>query len=41
MTDGAAEISFSMKGKEDMDSRMIWSFFGAKRFFIEIDNKVD
>ena len=40
MSDGSAEISLSMKGKEEMDSPMIWRFFGAKAFVDETD-KVD
>ncbi|KAH8430841.1 NAD(P)/FAD-dependent oxidoreductase [Aspergillus melleus] len=40
MSDGSAEISLSMKGNEEMDSPMIWRFFGAKAFVDETD-KVD
>ncbi|KAA8642832.1 hypothetical protein EYZ11_005779 [Aspergillus tanneri] len=32
MTDGTAEISFSMKGTEEMDSAMVWKLLGAKPF---------
>ncbi|KAK1139224.1 hypothetical protein N8T08_001154 [Aspergillus melleus] len=40
MSDGSAEVSLSMKGKEEMDSSMIWRFFGARPFVDETD-KVD
>ncbi|PLB52193.1 putative mercuric reductase [Aspergillus steynii IBT 23096] len=41
MSDGTTEISMSMKSKEDIDSTMIWRFFGAKAFVDETNGELD